>query len=91
MTPHALAVEAALTIDGTTFVVGEDSLSKAAAIIDATCRVTDREQLLAECRDVLKVCLDRLIRLDAEAESETIGPCPACEQVRSLLARMEGR
>ncbi len=64
-----------------------DSESEIEQLIDDELRpvgaiVADRDRLLAAC----KVALARLQQLGAEDDIETIGPCPACEAIRTALA-----
>lgn len=92
-TPHAMAVEAASTIHELWAEV--DSMTAAdrvafttkkgtAAIIDRTCRVSEREALLAECRELiseLRQSLSATHEWNREIQSA----------VDDLLARLDAR
>lgn len=45
------------------------------------------EELVKAC----KLALKRLERLGAEDDVATAGPCPACEAIRTVLAKIEGK
>lgn len=71
--PHPLAVDAARTA------APFSDTSHAAELIDRTCRVSEREQLLAECRPLI----DALTRSGVNADVR--------ERAAALLARLDAR
>lgn len=51
-------------------------------------------RLIIAAPDMLEACklaLKRLERLGAEDDMDTAGPCPACEAIRTVLAKIEGK
>ncbi len=46
-----------------------------------------QRELVAACEKALA----RLLQLDAEDELEELGPCPACEAIRTVLKKVQER